>query len=58
MLPLYGVPMVGRILERLRRCTLIDEIVLAIPINSIDDELEHLGKKYEYGYSEDRRMMY
>ena len=33
MMELHGEPLVGRILERVKRCQKIDEIVLAIPDN-------------------------
>ncbi len=47
ILPLAGEPMIGRILERVKRCKLIDEIVLAIPDKSDDDILEEISKKYK-----------
>ena len=31
MMDLAGAPLVGRILERVKRCTRLDDIVLAIP---------------------------
>lgn len=46
MLNLAGVPLVGRIIERVKRCKNIDEIVLSIPLNSSDDVLEELGKDF------------
>ena len=45
LLSLAGVPLVGRIIERVKRCKNIDEIVLSIPLNSSDDVLEELGKE-------------
>ena len=33
MMDLAGEPLVGRILERVKRCTKLDDIVLAIPDN-------------------------
>jgi spore coat polysaccharide biosynthesis protein SpsF (cytidylyltransferase family) len=46
MMSLAGVPLVGRILERVKRCTKLDEIVLAIP-NTIEDQvLAELGEQY------------
>ena len=35
MMDLAGEPLVGRILERVKRCTRLDDIVLAIPSNGI-----------------------
>lgn len=43
-MPLAGQPLVVRVLERLKRCTMIDQLVLAIPIGPADDPLEKLGK--------------
>ena len=34
MMDLAGEPLVGRILERVKRCTKIDQIILAIPNTS------------------------
>ena len=45
MMPLAGEPLVGRILERVKRCMLIDEIVLAIPDTANDNELADLGRR-------------
>lgn len=39
MLPLYGKPLVYRILERLSKCNKIDSLILAIPDNPNDDIL-------------------
>ena len=47
ILPLSGEPMIGRILERVKRCKLIDEIVLAIPDRNDNNVLEEIGRKYE-----------
>lgn len=47
MMPLAGEPLVGRILERVKRCTKIDEVVLAIPENKSDDTLYSLGESYQ-----------
>jgi spore coat polysaccharide biosynthesis protein SpsF len=44
LMPLAGQPIVLRVLERLKRCTMIDELVLAIPTGTADDPLESLGK--------------
>ncbi len=46
MLNLGGAPLIGRILERVKRCTLVDEIVLAIPQGREDDVLEALAAAY------------
>ncbi len=45
LMPLAGEPLVGRILERLKRTNRSDRIILAIPNKSSDDPLEALGKK-------------
>jgi len=45
-LPLAGVPMIGRILERVKRCRKVDDIVLAIPDNKENDILQKIGKNY------------
>lgn len=47
LLPLAGAPLVGRIIERVRRCQSIDEIVLATTRKSEDDPLEALAHEYE-----------
>lgn len=47
MMDLAGAPLVGRILERVKRCKRVDEIVLAIPDTPKDDVLRQLGSKYE-----------
>jgi len=46
MMDLAGAPLVGRILERVNRCTQIDEIVLAIPDTSANSALGDLGRQY------------
>ena len=46
MLDLAGAPLVGRILERVKRCSRIDEIVLAIPNTSDNLPLLKLGEDY------------
>jgi spore coat polysaccharide biosynthesis protein SpsF len=43
---LEGVPMVGRVLERIKTATKIDKLVLAIPDNSKNDILETLAQSY------------
>lgn len=46
MMLLAGEPLVGRILERVRRCRRVDEIVLAIPNTQKDAVLGDLGRKW------------
>ena len=46
LMDLAGAPLVGRILERVKRCKKIDEIVLAIPDTESDKELEALANQY------------
>ena len=46
MMNLAGEPLVGRILERVKRCKSLDEIVLAIPDTESDSVLKRLGGKY------------
>jgi spore coat polysaccharide biosynthesis protein SpsF len=46
MMDLAGAPLVGRILERIKRCRCLDEIVLAIPDTQEDKILELLGNQY------------
>lgn len=46
MMDLAGAPLVGRILERVKRCTKLDDIVLAIPDTKKDRVLMELGKSY------------
>ena len=46
MMDLAGAPLVGRILERVRRCRRFDDIVLGIPDTADDRILERLGKEY------------
>ena len=46
MMDLAGAPLVGRILERVNRCTMIDEIVLAIPDTTENEILKMVGKTY------------
>jgi spore coat polysaccharide biosynthesis protein SpsF len=46
MMDLAGAPLVGRILERVKRCRALDEIVLAIPDTAADRPLERLGHDY------------
>jgi spore coat polysaccharide biosynthesis protein SpsF len=46
MMDLAGAPLVGRILERVTRCTELDEIVLAIPATQKDSVLAQLGQQH------------
>ncbi len=46
MMDLAGSPLVGRILERVKRCQRLDEIVLAIPNTSKDKILGDVGREY------------
>lgn len=46
MMDLAGAPLVGRILERVKRCTKLDDIVLAIPDTEEDRVLMRLGESY------------
>lgn len=46
MMDLAGAPLLGRILERVKRCTKIDDIVLAIPDTENDRVLIGLGESY------------
>ena len=46
MMSLAGAPLVGRIIERVKRCKSIDEIVLATTQNPEDDVLERLAADY------------
>jgi spore coat polysaccharide biosynthesis protein SpsF len=46
MMDLAGAPLVGRILERVKRCTKLDDIVLAIPDTEKDRVLKELGESY------------
>ena len=46
MMDLAGAPLVGRILERVKRCRRLDEIVLAIPATDKDAILRSVGENY------------
>jgi spore coat polysaccharide biosynthesis protein SpsF len=46
MMDLAGEPLVGRVLERVKRCQRIDEIVLAIPDTEENQVLGDLGRAY------------
>ena len=45
MLDLYGEPILYRILQRLRKCELIDQIILATSENPLDDILAEVGSR-------------
>lgn len=47
MMDLAGAPLVGRILERVKRCNRLDEIVLAIPDTTNDSVLGDLGRQHD-----------
>lgn len=47
MMDLAGEPLVGRLLERVKRCQRVDEIVLAIPDTSNNSVLGDLGRNHE-----------
>lgn len=46
MMDLAGAPLVGRILERVKRCKRLDDIVLAVPDSANDRVLIDLGESY------------
>lgn len=46
MMDLAGAPLVGRILERVKRCGTLDDIVLAIPDTESDQVLRKVGNYY------------
>jgi spore coat polysaccharide biosynthesis protein SpsF len=46
MMDMAGAPLVGRILERVKRCERLHDIVLAIPDTPKDNVLARLGKDY------------
>ena len=46
MMDLAGKPLVGRILERVKECTKLDDIVLAIPDTKNDLILKEVGESY------------
>jgi spore coat polysaccharide biosynthesis protein SpsF len=47
MMPLAGVPLVGHIIERVKRCTKVHEIVLATTQKAEDDVLADLARSYD-----------
>ena len=42
--PLFGEPMLARIVERVRRARSVDEVVVATTVNATDDPIAHLAK--------------
>lgn len=46
MMDLAGAPLVGRMLERVKRCKCLNDIVLAIPNTKENKVLENLGNQY------------
>jgi len=46
MMDLAGAPLVGRILERVKRCVRLDDVVLAIPETTENLPLKRLGEDY------------
>ena len=46
LLDLAGKPLVGRIIERVKKCANINQIVLAIPNSKENDPLMEIGKEY------------
>ena len=46
LMDLVGQPLVGRILERVKRCKLMNEIVLAVPDTIKDNPLADLSELY------------
>lgn len=44
---LAGAPLIGRILERIKRCKSVDDIVLAIPDTTKDSVLASIGHHYK-----------
>ena len=46
LMDLAGAPLVGRILERVKRCKRLNDIILAIPNTKQDEPLRNLASKY------------
>ena len=46
MMDLAGAPLIGRLLERVKRCKRVDQIILATTLKEEDDILEKVGKDY------------
>ena len=57
LMDLAGSPMLEREIERLRRCRLADEVVLAMTTNADDDPLvalaDRLGLRWHRGWEHD-----
>ncbi len=56
LMDLAGAPLVGRMLERVKNCKLVDEIILAVPNTNENIPLQELGRAYKvsvYAGSED-----
>ena len=47
LMDLAGAPLVGRMLERVKNCKLVDEIILAIPNTKENIPLKELSKAYD-----------
>jgi len=47
LMELAGQPLVGRIIERVKKCRYVDEIVLAVPDNNNNSSLAALASKYK-----------
>ena len=58
MLDLAGKPLVARIIERVKRCKKINEIVLAIPNTKEDKILLEIGKENEFQYIKVQKITY
>ena len=50
MLPLAGRPLVYRIIERLKRCSKVDSLVLAVPNTAENETLVQLAKENNVEY--------
>ncbi len=50
MMPIMGKPVLGYLLERLKRCRSIDKIVVATSLNAKDDAIEDYCREMEVGY--------
>ena len=45
MIPLLGKPLIQHVIERVQKCSRVDEIVIATTTNPEDDQIERFGKK-------------
>lgn len=50
MLPILGRPLLERLIERVKRSELVDEIVIAATVNPADDPIIKLAKKVKIGW--------